>query len=100
MKTEERHLPPGTKELDTVSGLPTFTVEESIVMGAFASGKSDKQVSAELRIPLPSFQRLLRNLMEKTGACDRTDIHVWARRQKRCADSRGVETDHIWRRPA
>ena len=104
MKTEERHpkLSPATNGLrDSAPGLhPTFTVEESIVMRAFAAGKSDKQVSVELRIPLPSFHRLLRNLMEKTGARDWTGIHVWALRQRQRADSREAERDYQWRRPA
>jgi DNA-binding NarL/FixJ family response regulator len=99
MKTEERHpkLSPATNGLRDSA---PFTVEESIVMRAFAAGKSDKQVSVELRIPLPSFHRLLRNLMEKTGARDWTGIHVWALRQRQRADSREAERDYQWRRPA
>jgi len=105
MKADERHQ----KTSPSISnGLrnsapsvdPTFTIEESIVMLGFASGKSDKQVCSELRIPLQSFHRLLRNLMEKTGACDRTGIHVWALRKKQCPDSRGVERNYPWVRPA
>jgi DNA-binding NarL/FixJ family response regulator len=68
---------------DSAPGLhPTFTVEESIVMRAFAAGKSDKQVRIELRIPLQLFHRLLRNLMEKTQTSDGIGLHVWALRQR------------------
>lgn len=103
MKTEERRStlsPATTGPGDPAAGLPpTFTSEESIVMRAFAAGKTDKQVSAELHIPLPSFQRLLRNLMEKTGTSDLTGIHVWALRQKQSADSRQADRDYKWKRP-
>lgn len=63
---------------------PSFTDEETIVMRSFAAGKSDKQICHELRMPLPSFQRLVRDLRGKTGACDRVSLLVWALRQKQC----------------
>lgn len=67
-------------------------------MQAFASGKNDKQVCNELRVPLQSFYRLLRNLMEKTGTCDRIGLHVWALRQRQGRDSREAERHYKWRR--
>jgi DNA-binding NarL/FixJ family response regulator len=86
MKVEERcrTVSPATIGLgDSAPGLhPTFTVEESIVMRAFAAGKSDKQVRIELRIPLQLFHRLLSNLMEKTQTSDGIGLHVWALRQR------------------
>ena len=86
MKVEERcrTVSSATTGLgDSAPGLhPTFTVEESIVMRAFAAGKSDKQVRIELRIPLQLFHRLLRNLMEKTQTSDGIGLHVWALRQR------------------
>ena len=105
MKADDRHQklsPSITNGLRNSSPVvdPIFTLEESIVMRAFASGKSDKQVCSELRIPLQSFHRLLRNLMDKTGARDRVGIQVWALRKKQCADSRGVERDYKWTRPS
>jgi DNA-binding CsgD family transcriptional regulator len=79
---------------------PLFTVEESIVMRGVSAGKSDKQVCIELRLPLHSFQRLLRDLMAKTGTSDKIGLLVWALRQKQGADSRENERDYKWRRPA
>jgi DNA-binding NarL/FixJ family response regulator len=79
---------------------PTFTVEESIVMRAFAAGKGDKEVCIELRIPLQSFNRLLRSLMERTGTHDRTGLQVWALQQRRSTDSRQAERSYRWRPPA
>jgi DNA-binding CsgD family transcriptional regulator len=78
---------------------PLFTVEESIVMRNVSAGKSDKQLCIELRLPLPSFQRLLRDLMAKTGTSDKIGLLVWALRQKQGADSRENERDYKWRRP-
>jgi DNA-binding NarL/FixJ family response regulator len=79
---------------------PGFTVEESIVMRAFAAGKTDKQVRIDLHIPVQLFYRLRRNLMEKTGARDPIGLHVWALRQSQCGDSREAERNYKWRRPA
>ena len=79
---------------------PVFTVEESAVIRAFASGKSDKQVCAELRMPLQSFYRLMRDLKEKTGACDRIALIVWAVRHGPSRDKRESDRDYKWRRPA
>ena len=62
---------------------PVFTVEESIVMRAFAAGKSDKQVRIELRMPLLAFYRILRELWEKTGTRSRAALLLWTVRQKR-----------------
>jgi DNA-binding NarL/FixJ family response regulator len=76
-----------------------FTVEESIVMRAVSAGKGDKQLCIELRMPLQSLQRLLRDLMAKTRTSDRTGLLVWALRQKQSPDSRESERDYKWRRP-
>jgi DNA-binding NarL/FixJ family response regulator len=57
---------------------PRFTEEESIVMRAFAAGKSIKQICSELRIPQPLFCRLLRDLMEKTSTSGQTGLLSWA----------------------
>ena len=76
-----------------------FTVEESIVMRGVSAGKGDKQLCIELRMPLQSFQRLLRDLMAKTGTSDRTGLLVWALRQKRSPDSRESDRDYQWRQP-
>src|ERR1700685_2051712 len=64
-----RPQPPSGRKapLNSASGLPArLTVEESAVVRAFAAGKTDKQICSELRIPLQSFYRLLRDLKEKT----------------------------------
>jgi DNA-binding NarL/FixJ family response regulator len=60
---------------------PQLTGEESMVMRSFAAGKSDKQVRNELRIPLQSFHRLLRDLSEKTRTRDRVGLLMWALRR-------------------
>jgi DNA-binding NarL/FixJ family response regulator len=78
----------------------TLTVEESTVLQASAAGKSDKQVRTELRIPLQPFHRLLRDLMEKTGTCDRSGLLVWALQHRKCSDTREAERNHKRRRPA
>jgi DNA-binding CsgD family transcriptional regulator len=78
---------------------PLFTAEESIVMRGVSAGKSDKQLCIELRLPLHSFQRLLRDLMAKTGTSDKIGLLVWALRQKQGTDSRENERDYKWRRP-
>jgi DNA-binding NarL/FixJ family response regulator len=78
---------------------PMFTVEESIVMRGVSGGKSDKQLCIELRMPLNSFQRLLRDLMVKTRTSDRIGLLVWALRQKQGADCRESDRDYKWRRP-
>jgi DNA-binding NarL/FixJ family response regulator len=62
-------------ELDTHP--PRFTDEESIVMRAFAAGKSIKQICSELRIPQPLFCRLLRDLMEKTSTRGQAGLLHW-----------------------
>ena len=78
---------------------PAFTLEESIVMRAFSAGKSDKQVCSDLHIPVQSFYRLRRDLMEKTGTRDPVGLHVWALRQREGGDSRGAERNYKWRSP-
>jgi DNA-binding CsgD family transcriptional regulator len=78
---------------------PMFTVEESIVMRAVSGGKSDKQVCIALRMPLHSFQGLLRDLMAKTGTRDRVGLLVWAVRERLGGDSRESERHYRWRRP-
>jgi DNA-binding CsgD family transcriptional regulator len=78
---------------------PMFTVEESIVMRAVSGGKSDKQVCIALRMPLHSFQGLLRDLMAKTGTCDRVGLLVWAVRERQGGDSREFERHYKWKRP-
>lgn len=92
---------PTNSSPDSVSGpQPMFTVEESIVMRAVSAGKNDKQLCIDLRMPLQSFQGLLRDLMAKTGTSDRIGLLVWALRQKPGGDSREHERSYKWRRPA
>lgn len=79
---------------------PMFTVEESIVMRAVSAGRSDKQVCIAMRMPLRSFQGLLRDLMAKTGTRDRIGLLVWAVRERLGGDSRESERHYKWRRPA
>ena len=101
MKTECRHRELGTDGQDNLESAASsaFTVEESIVMRAFVAGRSDRQVRTELRIPLQSFLRLVRNLMEKTGTRDRIGLLVWGLRGQ-CSDRRESERSYKWRRPA
>ena len=72
---------------------PEFTVEEAIVLRALAGGKSDKQVCTELRMTSGSFHRLLRDLLEKTGATDHLSLLVWALRQMKSGESRTRHRD-------
>ncbi len=97
MKATDRHgrLASTTNHLhELVPGLrPVFTVEESCVMEGFAAGKDVKQICHELRIPLQSFHRLQRDLIEKTGMRDQTGLLVWAR-QKQHIHSGRVERNY------
>jgi hypothetical protein len=68
-------------------------------MRAFAAGQSDKQLCSDLHLPVQSFYRLRRNLMEKTGTRDSAGLHVWALRQRERGESRGAERHYKWRNP-
>jgi len=100
-KTDDWHArPPGSGAPRDSRPAPRLNVEESAVVRAFAAGKTDKQICSELRIPLQSFYRLLRDLKEKTGASDRVGLLVWSLRQGPARDKRETERDYKWRPPA
>jgi DNA-binding NarL/FixJ family response regulator len=78
---------------------PTLNLEESIVLRAFAAGKSDKQICQELRMVPTAVFEVIRDLEEKTGTCDRAALLVWVLRRKQSVDSRKAERNYGWRRP-
>jgi len=78
---------------------PTFNLEESIVLRAFATGKSNKQICQDLRMVPAAVFEVIRDLEEKTGTCDRTALLVWVLRRTQSVDSRKAERNYGWRRP-
>ena len=79
---------------------PAFNLEESIVLRAFAAGKSAKQICQEFRMIPKALYEVMRDLEKKTGARDRPALLVWVLRQKQSVDSRQAERSYGWRRPA
>jgi hypothetical protein len=78
---------------------PTFTGEEAIVLRALAAGKSDGQACSDLRMPLKSFRRLLRDLCEKTGTADHLALLTWVLQQMKSCDRRAEERHERYARP-
>jgi DNA-binding NarL/FixJ family response regulator len=79
---------------------PMLNLEESIVLRAFAAGKSDKQICQELRMVPAAVFEVIRDLEEKTGTRDRAALLVWVLRRKQSIDSREAERNYGWRRPS
>jgi DNA-binding NarL/FixJ family response regulator len=77
---------------------PTFNLEESIVLRAFAAGKSDKEICQEFRMVPMAVYEVMRDLEQKTGTRDRAGLLVWVLRQRQDIDSRKDERNYAWRR--
>lgn len=76
---------------------PSLTAEEAIVLRALVGGKTDKQICGELRIPLPLFYRLLRDMHEKAGVTDRLSLIVWALKRMEIGERRASPRDGYFR---
>jgi DNA-binding NarL/FixJ family response regulator len=88
-----------TGQNSTARPEPTLNLEESIVLRAFAAGKSDKQICQELRMVPAAVFEVMRDLEEKTGTRDRAALLVWALRRTQSVDSRKAERNYGWRPP-
>jgi DNA-binding NarL/FixJ family response regulator len=66
----------------------TLTSEESIILRALASGRTDRQVCNDLRMQPTIFLRLMHGMRQKIGAADNVTLIVWAKRQINGGDQR------------
>jgi DNA-binding NarL/FixJ family response regulator len=78
---------------------PTLTGEEAIILRALAGGQTAKQICKELRMRAVTFQRIMRDMMDKTGTADNISLILWATRQMRGVDQR-VDRPERYARPA
>jgi hypothetical protein len=67
---------------------PTLTSEESIMLRALAGGRTDRQVSNDLRMDPSIFLRMMREVRQKVGAADNVSLIAWAKRQITRGDQR------------
>jgi DNA-binding CsgD family transcriptional regulator len=72
---------------------PALTNEESIILRALASGRSDRQVCTDLRMAPATFLSLMRNMREKIGTSDNIGLIAWAKRQIKDGDQRVEESE-------
>lgn len=80
--------PIGTHLLSAFRLDPALTGEEAIVLRALAGGQTDRQVCKQLRMAVTTFQRIMRDMREKTGTADNVSLMVWAARQIKGIDQR------------
>jgi len=80
--------PIGTHPLSALRLDPALTGEEAIVLRALAGGQTDRQVCKQLRMAVATFQRIMRDMREKTGTADNVSLMVWAARQIKGIDQR------------
>lgn len=78
---------------------PTLTSEESIVLRALASGRTDRQVCNDLRMDPATFLRMMREMREKIGTVDNVSLIDWAKRQMKGVDQR-IDKPDSCARPA
>jgi DNA-binding CsgD family transcriptional regulator len=67
---------------------PTLTNEESIILRALASGRTDRQVCNDLRMDPTTFLRIMREMRAKIGTSDNVSLIAWAKRQIKDGDQR------------
>jgi len=79
---------------------PAFNLEESIVLRAFAAGKTTKQICQEFQMVPKAVYEVMRDLEKKTGTHDPQALLIWVLRRKQSVDSRRAERSYGWRRPA
>jgi DNA-binding NarL/FixJ family response regulator len=76
---------------------PTLTSEESIILGALAGGRTDRQVCNDLRMDPTTFLRMMRDMRQKIGAADNISLIAWAERQIKGGDQRIEKTESYGR---
>lgn len=76
---------------------PTLTSEESIVLRALATGRTDRQVCIDLRIDPTTFLRIMREMREKIGTADNVSLIEWAKQRMRGVDQRIDKPDRCAR---
>jgi DNA-binding NarL/FixJ family response regulator len=76
---------------------PTLTSEESIVLRALTSGRTDRQVCSDLRMDPTTFLRMMREMREKIGTADNVSLIEWAKRRIKGVDQRIDKPDRCAR---
>jgi DNA-binding NarL/FixJ family response regulator len=67
---------------------PALTNEESIILRALASGRTDRQVCNDLRMEATTFLSMMREMRQKIGTLDNVTLIAWAKRQIKDGDQR------------
>lgn len=60
---------------------PNLTNQESIVLRALASGRTDRQVCNDLGVDTTTFLSMMREMRQKIGTSDNVSLIAWAKRQ-------------------
>jgi len=60
---------------------PNLTNQESIVLRALASGRTDRQVCNDLGVDATRFLSMMREMRQKIGTSDNVSLIAWAKRQ-------------------
>jgi DNA-binding CsgD family transcriptional regulator len=60
---------------------PNLTNQESIVLRALASGRTDRQVCNDLGVEATAFISMMREMREKIGTSDNISLIAWAKLQ-------------------
>ena len=67
---------------------PALTNEESIILRALASGRTDRQVCNDLFMEPTTFLSMMREMRQKIGTLDNVSLIAWAKRQITDGDQR------------
>jgi DNA-binding CsgD family transcriptional regulator len=67
---------------------PALTHEESIILRALASGRTDRQVCNDLCMEPTTFLSMMREMRQKIGTLDNVSLIAWAKRQIKDGDQR------------
>jgi DNA-binding NarL/FixJ family response regulator len=76
---------------------PTLTSEESLILRALASGKTDRQVCSNLRMDPTEFLRMMREMRAKIGVKYNVTLIEWAKQQIKSGDQRIDKPDRYGR---
>ena len=67
---------------------PALTSQESIILRALASGRSDRQVCNDLRMDPTTFLSMMREMRQKIGTSDNVSLIAWAKSQIKDGEQR------------
>ena|ERR1700728_4765616 len=67
---------------------PALTSQESIILRALASGRSDRQVCNDLRMEPTTFLSMMREMRQKIGTSDNVSLIAWAKSQIKDGEQR------------